>query len=107
MQAFITLPFILHVADKLHNGAEYILKQRQGEYKHLYFATKLGVDFRTWRTNLRIEEAKNLLLENKDASINIIAEACGFSDKSNFHRQFVKIVGCSPKEWRDRDGKVS
>ena len=79
----------------------------QVEMLHLYFATKKGVDFRTWRTNLRIDEAKSLLLENKDASINIIAEASGFSDKSNFHRQFVKIVGCSPKEWRDSDGKLS
>ena len=74
---------------------------------HLYFATRMGVDFRTWRTGLRIEEAKTLLLENKDASINIIAEASGFSDKSNFHRQFVKIVGCSPKEWRDSSGNYS
>ena len=74
---------------------------------HLYFATRKGMDFRTWRTCLRIEEAKTLLLENKDASINIIAEASGFSDKSNFHRQFVKIVGCSPKEWRDSDGRPS
>ena len=74
---------------------------------HLYFATRMGMDFRTWRTNLRIEEAKVLLLENKDASINIIAEASGFSDKSNFHRQFVKIVGCSPKEWRDSEGRPS
>ena len=74
---------------------------------HLYFSTRMCVDFRTWRTNLRIEEAKTLLLENKDASINIIAEASGFSDKSNFHRQFVKIVGCSPKEWRDSDGHLS
>jgi AraC-like DNA-binding protein len=73
----------------------------------LYFSTRMGVDFRTWRTNLRIEEAKTLLLENKDASINIIAEASGFSDKSNFHRQFVKIVGCSPKEWRDSEGRLS
>lgn len=71
---------------------------------NLYFSSRMGVDFRTWRTNLRIEEAKRLLLENKDASINIIAEASGFSDKSNFHRQFVKIVGCSPKQWRDSDG---
>lgn len=74
---------------------------------HLYFATRIGVDFRTWRTGLRIEEAKRLLLENKEASINIIAEASGFSDKSNFHRQFVKIVGCSPKDWRDSDGNMS
>ena len=74
---------------------------------HLYFATRMGVDFRTWRTGLRIEEAKRLLLENREASINIIAEASGFSDKSNFHRQFVKIVGCSPKDWRDSDGNMS
>lgn len=77
------------------------------EFLQLYFTTRVGMDFRTWRTQLRIEEAKKLLLENKDASIQIIAEASGFSDKSNFHRQFVKIVGCSPKEWRDSDGKPS
>lgn len=86
------------IASELHTSKEFL---------HMYFATKVGVDFRTWRTNLRIEEAKTLLLENKDASINIIAEASGFSDKSNFHRQFVKIVGCSPKEWRESGGKVS
>ena len=77
------------------------------EFLQLYFATKVGMDFRTWRTKLRIDEAKHLLLQNKEASIQIIAEAAGFSDKSNFHRQFVKFVGCSPKEWRDSDGKPS
>lgn len=77
------------------------------EFLQLYFTTKVGLDFRTWRTQLRIEESKKLLLENREASIQIIAEASGFSDKSNFHRQFVKIVGCSPKEWRDTDGKPS
>ena len=75
------------------------------EVLNLYFSARIGVDFRTWRTNLRIEEAKKLLLENKDVSINIIAEASGFSDKSNFHRQFVKNVGCAPKEWRDSGGR--
>ena len=72
---------------------------------NLYFTTRIGVDFRTWRTALRIEEAKKQLLENKYASINMISEASGFSDKSNFHRQFVKIVGCSPKQWRETNGK--
>lgn len=71
------------------------------EMLHLYFTTKVGVDFKTWRTGLRIEEAKRLLLENPEMSINIIAELSGFSDRSNFHRQFTKIVGCSPKQWRD------
>lgn len=75
------------------------------EHLHIYFSTIKGVDFKTWRTELRVEEAKKLLLENKEVSTNIIGEAAGFSDRSNFHRQFVKIVGCSPKQWRESDGK--
>jgi len=74
------------------------------EVLHHYFVTRKGLDFKTWRTNLRIADAKQLLLENKDVSTNIIGEISGFSDRSNFHRQFVKIVGCSPKQWRDSGG---
>ena len=73
------------------------------EILHLYFTTRKGIDFKTWRTELRVEEAKRLLLKNKDVSVNIIGEMAGFSDRSNFHRQFVKIVGCSPKQWRDSE----
>lgn len=71
----------------------------------LYFNTRIGKDFRTWRTELRIEDAKRLLLEDRKASINLVSDICGFSDRSNFHRQFTKIVGCSPKEWRENNGK--
>ena len=77
------------------------------EMLHLYFATVKGKDFKTWRTELRIEEAKKLLLEKRDVSVNIIGEVSGFSDRSNFHRQFVKIVGCSPKQWRETNGRCS
>lgn len=76
------------------------------EMLQLYFATVKGMDFKTWRTHLRVNEAKKLLLENKGVSTNIIGEVSGFSDRSNFHRQFVKIVGCSPKAWRESDGKA-
>lgn len=74
------------------------------ELLQLYFALRVGVDFRTWRTNLRVEDAKQLLLEDKNSSVQVVAEISGFSDRSNFHRQFTKIVGCSPKEWRETDG---
>lgn len=84
------------VAKELHTTKEHL---------HIYFSTIKGVDFKTWRTELRVEEAKKLLLENKDVSTNIVGEAAGFSDRSNFHRQFVKIVGCSPKQWRETNGK--
>ena len=75
------------------------------EMLHMFFVTRMNVDFKTWRTRLRIEEAKNLLLDNPEMSINIVAELSGFSDRSNFHRQFTKIVGCSPKQWRESAGK--
>ena len=74
------------------------------EYLHNYFMNKVGIDFKTWRTQLRIEDAKQLLLSEPKLSTNLIGEMCGFSDRSNFHRQFVKIVGCSPKQWRESDG---
>ena len=74
------------------------------ESLHMYFTTVKKIDFRTWRTELRIEEAKKLLLEDRTTSINIIGEMAGFSDRANFYRQFVKIVGCSPKEWRENNG---
>lgn len=76
------------------------------EVLHFYFASVKNCDFRTWRTQLRIEDAKKMLLEEKSLSTHIIADKCGFSDRSNFHRQFTKIVGCSPREWREADGKI-
>ena len=74
------------------------------EMLQMYFTENVGMDFRSWRTELRIKDAKSLLLQKKDYSINFIGETVGFSDRSNFHRQFTKSVGCSPKEWRESDG---
>lgn len=76
------------------------------EHLHLYFTTRKGIDFKTWRTELRINEAKRLLLENREMSTNVIGEIAGFSDRSNFYRQFVKLVGCSPRQWRESNGKI-
>ena len=74
------------------------------EFLHMYFTVHKGMDFKTWRTELRVEESKRLLLETKELSTNVIGEVAGFSDRSNFHRQFVRLVGCTPKQWRDSDG---
>lgn len=47
----------------------------------------------------RIELACNLLHTTTD-SISIIAEACGFSDATFFHRVFRAWVGRTPREYR-------
>lgn len=56
--------------------------------------------FVTWRKELRINEAKELLLKHPKAPVCHIGFAVGFSDKSNFRHQFKKVVGCTPNEWR-------
>ena len=65
-----------------------------------YFTQILKTDFNTWRTRLRIDDAKKTLLSHRELPIDLVGEMVGFSDRSNFHRQFTKIVGCSPKQWR-------
>jgi len=37
-----------------------------------------------------------------EVSLNSIAYQCGFNDYSNFLRMFSKIVGLSPRKYRDQ-----
>ena len=69
-----------------------------------YFETHIATDFRTWRTTMRIEKAKELLLRDSECEISDIAKAVGLTDKSNFHRQFKQVTGCTPSKWRETGG---
>ena len=71
------------------------------EFLNEYFAKVLKSDFNTWRTSLRIEDAKKILLENNELPAEIVGQMVGIGDRSNFHRQFTKVAGCSPKQWRE------
>lgn len=52
-------------------------------------------------THLRINAACDALSDT-DKMISEIAFTCGYSNLSNFNRQFKQIMGCSPKEYRKR-----
>lgn len=52
-------------------------------------------------TNLRINAACEALSDSEKL-ISEIAFSCGYSNLSNFNRQFKQIMGCSPKEYRKR-----
>ncbi|MBB5334956.1 helix-turn-helix domain-containing protein [Pectinatus brassicae] len=51
--------------------------------------------------HLRIEKAQQLLQENK-MPIETIAEQIGFNDKAYFSKQFKKIVGTTPSDYRKK-----
>ena len=75
------------------------------EFLNLYFRRILKADFNTWRTSLRVDDAKITLLEHRELPIDLVGEMVGFSDRSNFHRQFTKLTGKTPKLWRESAGK--
>lgn len=67
---------------------------------HRYFQERVGVDFRTWRTRLRLEDAKRLLLGNPGMQAAEAGRRAGFSNRSNFARQFQDYTGLTPAQWR-------
>jgi len=58
-----------------------------------------GVTFNAWVGLLRIEEAMRIFRENPQFSIAQVSEMVGYSEPSNFSRQFKTITGVSPSEW--------
>jgi AraC-like DNA-binding protein len=58
-----------------------------------------SINFNTWINTLRVEEAKNQLLANPNYSLQQIAEEVGYSEYSNFCRQFKLITNQSPTQW--------
>ena len=69
------------------------------------FKKAVGIGAIEHLSQLRINAACEALSDGND-QIADIAFACGYSNLSNFNRQFLKKVGYSPKEYRKRNGGV-
>lgn len=65
-----------------------------------YFATVLETPFRSWRIELRIGEAQRLLAADPDIATGELCAHCGYKDRSNFHKHFLKVAGQSLAEYR-------
>lgn len=65
-----------------------------------YFRTYIQEDFRTWRSRLRVNEAKQMLEEDPQLSLSEVCMMVGFNDKGNFHRQFQKFMGTTPANYK-------
>lgn len=70
-----------------------------------YMTQVEGKTFRVWLSELRIEEAKRMLIEDDSYKLEAIADACGFSHRNYLHNRFKSITGLTPSEWRDHHRK--
>jgi YesN/AraC family two-component response regulator len=65
------------------------------------FKKATGLNFTDYVSRLRIEKAKNLLL-NRNLRVSEIAYEVGFQSLTHFNRVFKKIMGQSPTEYREQ-----
>lgn len=56
-------------------------------------------NYRQWLPHLRIEEAKRIMLEHPDYTLEAVAEACGYANKSNLSRAFKSHEFMTPAAW--------
>lgn len=70
-------------------------------YVSNYINATYHCSFSDYINQLRIEHAKTLLLSNgTDAKLSTIAKASGYSSESAFYRNFQKVTGKTPTEFR-------
>ena len=68
-------------------------------FQHLY-SQYFGISFRNDIISMRIEYAKELLVGTNE-SIENTAYLCGYNNEVHFYRQFRKIVGMTPTQYRN------
>jgi AraC-like DNA-binding protein len=59
-----------------------------------------NLSFNRWINQLRIEEAISLMNNNPEYSFFDIALRIGYSEHSNFSREFKVITGKTPSSWK-------
>ncbi len=70
------------------------------DYFRRCFVEEMGQTPVAYMTGLRIERAKNLLVQVPPISVEKVAEQCGFSDSFYFSKIFKKHTGSSPLGYR-------
>ena len=81
---------------------EYLISESKTDldFFRWFFQNNMSCEFRTWRANLRIEEAKHIIGLDPDISMNELAIKLGFITSQNFYKHFKKSTGLTPKEYQ-------
>lgn len=75
------------------------------KYLSKLFRTETGITIMRYLLSLRIEMAKKLLTENKELKSYEVGERVGYSDAVAFNKIFKKLVGVTPREYREQNAK--
>lgn len=90
-----------HQADEISLGDVAKAVNTSTFYFCKMFKKTTGLNFTDYLSRVRVEKARNLLL-NPNLRISEIAFASGFQSLSHFNRVFRRIAGESPSRYRDK-----
>ena len=79
------------IAEKCHYSVTYFSK---------VFHKSIGISFRDYLCNKRINQAKSMLISDRSSKVAFIAYQCGYSDVSFFSRIYKKKTGMTPCAFR-------
>lgn len=71
------------------------------KYLSRIFKENTGMGFSDYRLKVKVEKSKELL-EKTGYNINQVAEKLGYENTESFIRQFKKLTGCTPSEYRKK-----
>lgn len=57
-------------------------------------------NFNTWIHQMRIRDAKQIIIDNPEITMGQIAVMTGYSDQAHFSKIFKLITGVSPMKWK-------
>ena len=89
-----------HQAEPLSLGRIAQVANISRHYFCKMFKKATGMNFIDYLSRVRVEKSKTLLL-NPNSRVSEVAFACGFQSMTNFNREFKRIVGRSPTQFRE------
>jgi len=113
-QTSIYFEYRSHLNKHLHLAQDYIIKNPNQNIKlddlakiantsvtklTRSFKEEIGMTALQYQHRIRLEPARNLLLDS-DLSIEKISDECGFNDPRSFRRVWASTFGISPSEFR-------
>jgi YesN/AraC family two-component response regulator len=101
-------PTIAYINEHLHHEINLeVLAGAIGmnsSYFSRFFRQEIGLSPYQYIIQQRIEKAKVLLLQ-RNILINDVALQCGFSSHSQLNQHFRRLLGITPKEYRDSNAR--
>ena len=82
------------IAEVLHSNTKYVSQA---------INTQKGLSFSQYLNQLRIDYAKQLIADETEEKMVVIASKAGYSSETSFFRNFKLLTGMTPTEWRSAE----